>query len=76
MFENKKLLLLSASTGALGGAFVMASAVQRFPRHGANIIGTFSLPNFSQNFDDNEGITDAVLRVKFQELIDSVNLIM
>jgi chromate reductase, NAD(P)H dehydrogenase (quinone) len=72
MFENKKLLLLSTSTGALGGAFVLASALQRFPRHGANIVGTFSLPNFVQNFRDNEGITDATLKEKFQVLIDHV----
>jgi chromate reductase, NAD(P)H dehydrogenase (quinone) len=73
MFENKKMLLLSASDGARGGASVMAAAIDRFPRHGALLIGSFSLPDFYQNFNDNEGITDVDLKEKLLGLIDQVS---
>lgn len=70
MFENKKLLLLSTSTGGLGGASVLASAAKRFPRHGAEIIDSFSLPDFFQNFDTKKGIIDEALHDKMKDLIE------
>jgi NAD(P)H-dependent FMN reductase len=50
-FGDKKVFLLSTSTGARGGASVMEAAKARLPYMGAQIIGTFSLPSFDQNFD-------------------------
>lgn len=76
MFDNKKVLLLSTSTGSLGGANVMEAAVSRFPRHGAQIIGSFSLPDFDQNFNDQEGITDELLLSKFKTIIAEVNAML
>jgi len=74
MFENKKLLLLSTSPGGRGGANVLATALERFPRHGATILGSFSFPDFPQNFNENEGITNNALKEKLLELIDAIKI--
>lgn len=50
IFREKPVLLMATSPGAMGGRFVLAAAEQRFPRHAAKEIVTFSLPNFSDNF--------------------------
>ncbi len=46
------MLLLATSPGPRGGLGVLTAAVERFPRHGAQIIETFTLPNYYQNFVD------------------------
>lgn len=68
-FENKKLVLLSTATGPGAGRFVMENSKMRFPRHGAQIVGTFSLPRFSQNFSPATGITDEQLKTEFEQII-------
>lgn len=69
-FENSKMLLLSTSTGARGGKGVLSHALDRFPRHGADIIASFSLPNFDQNFSEEKGIIVDDLREEFNRIID------
>ncbi|MDQ1297448.1 MAG: hypothetical protein QG611_1430 [Bacteroidota bacterium] len=73
MFENKKILLLSTSTGQRGGAGVIEAARIRFPRHGAEIIATFSLPYFQENFDVKKGIVNKELDKQFREIISSIH---
>lgn len=58
VWANKPMLLLSTSPGARGGANVLATAKQTFPRMGADLKATFSLPSFNDNFDASAGITD------------------
>ncbi len=65
MFEGKKMIVLSTSPGAGGGRFVLESALARFPRHGAEIIGSLSLPQFELNFTKQFGIS---LEEKAREL--------
>jgi len=72
IFEGKKILLLSVSPGERGGIGSLEAARSRFPRHGAEIIGTFSLPYFKKNFDPESGILDNELDKKFKETISSV----
>lgn len=52
VWRNKPLLLMSTSPGARGGKTVLEIAEGRFPFHGAQITGTFSLPNFNDNFKE------------------------
>jgi NAD(P)H-dependent FMN reductase len=52
VWRNKPLLLMSTSPGARGGKTVLEIAQGRFPFHGAQITGTFSLPNFDDNFKE------------------------
>lgn len=52
LWSGKPMLLLATSPGARGGATVLAAAQATFPRLGANLAGTFSLPSFYDNFAD------------------------
>lgn len=76
MFEGKKMLLLSTSTGQRGGMGVIEAAKLRFPKHGAEIVATFSLPNFEENFNEEKGIVNEALNKQFGEMILSVKKIL
>jgi NAD(P)H-dependent FMN reductase len=70
MFDAKHLFLLSTATGPGGGISVMEAATKRFPKHGANIISTFTLPKFQDNFDQNNGILNSELAMEFQSQLE------
>jgi NAD(P)H-dependent FMN reductase len=72
MFDGRKMLLLSTAPGPRGGLSVIESAKIRFPKHGAEIIATFSLPNFLENFDTEKGILNEELNTQFRETISLV----
>jgi chromate reductase len=55
VFQDKPMLLMATSPGARGGASVLEIAKNAFPRYGANIKATFSLPSFNDNFDVEKG---------------------
>lgn len=71
-FENKKLFLLSTSTGQRGGKSVMDAALVRFPFHGAEILENFSLPKFYENFDSESGILDGDLQKLFLNKVNNI----
>jgi len=56
VFQDKPMLLMATSPGARGGASVLEIAKNAFPRYGAQIKASFSLPNFNDNFDIQKGI--------------------
>jgi NAD(P)H-dependent FMN reductase len=68
-FEAKNMILLSTSPGPRGGQGVMNAALDRFPRHGAVLLGHFSLPNFKENFDVEKGILNPELNRVFKEVL-------
>ena len=55
VFQEKPMLLLATSPGARGGASVLEIAKNAFPRYGALVKATFSLPSFDENFDIQKG---------------------
>ena len=69
-FENKKMIFLSTSPGPRGGRGVMDAALDRFPRHSAEILGHFCLPNFNDNFDAVQGIVHSELKDTFLEILN------
>lgn len=71
-WSGKAMLLLSASPGARGGATVIASAAATFPRMGADLRGTFSLPSFYDNFSPDEGVTDPALSAGLAEAVQTL----
>lgn len=71
MFDQKKMLLLSTAPGGRGGLGVMEAALVRFPIHGAEIVGHFSLPRFQDNFDMEQGIIDPSLAETYLQLIEA-----
>ena len=54
VFKEKPVLLMATSPGARGGKTVLESARTTFPHMGADIVSTFSLPNFYENFIEQE----------------------
>ena len=51
VFQQKPMLLMATSPGPRGGGSVLEIAKNAFPRYGALIKATFSLPSFNANFD-------------------------
>ena len=68
-FLDKKIILLSTSPGPRGGIGALTAAEDRFPRHGAQIIATFSLPNFETNFSASQGILNYDLKNQLEIVI-------
>lgn len=60
VWRNKPMLLMATSPGGRGGATVLQAASAGFPYLGANVVATFSLPSFYDNFSE-EGIKDEAL---------------
>ncbi len=71
-FQDKPTLLMSTSTGPRGGATVLEIAKNRFPFQGANVQGSFILPNFNENFDSEIGIIDENLKQKLIDIIKGI----
>ncbi|MBA3683243.1 MAG: NAD(P)H-dependent oxidoreductase [Bacteroidetes bacterium] len=71
IFAEKPMLLMTTSTGARGGASVLEISEKYFPRFGAKILKTFSLPSFEQNFKDGK-ITNDDLNNKLLQLIKEI----
>ena len=57
MWLDKPMCLLATSPGGRGAKSVLQAALDRFPHMNAKIISHFSLPRFSDNFDEQNGIT-------------------
>ena len=53
--------------------YQLEGAKNYFPFMGADIKGTFSLPKFDDNFDDELGITDEVLKNQLLALVELIN---
>jgi hypothetical protein len=68
------MLLLSTSPGPRGGATVLETAKNRFPFQGGIVKGSFSLPNFTTNFDASRGITSEDLKSQLLEIVHSIHL--
>jgi len=71
-FGDKPMLLMASSSGARGGTSVLEIAKSRMPRSGGNVLETFSLPNFYENFDSTKGIINEELRLQLESKIKSV----
>ena len=72
-WAGKPVLLMATSPGPRGGQGVLASATKAFPHQGAQVVGSFSLPSFRQNFDATNGITNEALAAAFNSQIENLN---
>lgn len=73
IFNKKPMLLMAASPGGRGGASVLATANASFPHMGADVVSSFSLPGFFDNFKENKIVDnelDSTLR-KAVEIFES-----
>lgn len=70
--EGKKLLLMSTAPGKRGGASALEYVKNQFPRFGGEILESFSLPNFYENFDsENCRINDEVLELGIRDVLSN-----
>lgn len=66
------MLLMATSNGESCGASVLEIAEKYFPRFGAKIIATFSLPTFDKNFNEINGIVNEELKNKLISIIKKI----
>lgn len=70
VFQDKPMLLMATSPGGRGGASVLEIAKNAFPRFGAIIKETFSLPSFHDNFDVEKGkVSNEDLDKQLKEIV-------
>ena len=71
VWYNKPMFLMATSEGLKGASSVLQMAYNRISRGNHNQIPYFSLPNFSDNFNQQTGIKNKDLNKKF---IDSLSI--
>jgi chromate reductase, NAD(P)H dehydrogenase (quinone) len=71
-FQEKDVLLLSTSPGPRGASTALEIAKNRFPYHAANIVGSFSLPSFQENFNAETGISNIALKEELLNIIKNI----
>lgn len=72
-FGSRDIFLMATSPGGRGGQGVLEIAANRFPRNGGNVIGTFSLPRFYENFENGE-IVNAEYKSNLISSLKAANL--
>ncbi|MEB8328928.1 NAD(P)H-dependent oxidoreductase [Flavobacteriaceae bacterium KMM 6897] len=68
--EDKKIFLMSTSPGRRGGISSLTYVKDTLPRFGGEIISTFSLPSFNDNFEIEKGILDEELNTGHQVALE------
>lgn len=68
VWRGKPMILLSSSPGVRGGQTVLEIALGKFPRMGANIVGSMTFPSFKENFKEND-VVNATLRTKLEDMV-------
>lgn len=68
VWKDKPLFLLATSPGARGGRLVLQSAETYFPYLGGDVVAGFSLPNFYENFLNEEISNDELKRELDQKI--------
>lgn len=58
--EGKKVLLMATSPGGRGARSSLQWAQNLLPRFGAEVVATFSLPTFHENFRENTIVNEAL----------------
>ncbi|TXF79177.1 NADPH-dependent FMN reductase [Chryseobacterium sp.] len=71
-FGEKPMFLMATAPGNGGGKNVLEVFVKRAPFSGAEVLTTFSLPNFKEKFEEGNGITDDEKRSEFMEKLETV----
>ena len=72
LWDDKPMLLLSASPGGRGGATVLAAAAGTFPFMGADIVGTLSIPKFQENFSPSVGLNNDALKAELLDKLEAL----
>ncbi len=74
VWNEKPMLLMTTAPGGRGGLGVLEAAEKRFPLHGGNIVDTFTLPFFNDNFDkENQKISNAEKDSELREKVSKIS---
>jgi len=76
VWQDKPMLLMATSPGGRGGQGVLELAYNTFSYGNKQVVGSFSLPSFQQNFSTEEGIKDADLKRQLLTLIEKFQQIL
>lgn len=68
--EGKKILLMSTAPGKRGGASALEYVKNQFPRFGGEVVESFSLPDFYDNFDSERSeISNEIFELGVTEVV-------
>lgn len=67
--EGSKILLMSTSRGKRGAKGSLETVAALIPRFGGEILATFSLPSYNENFSLKAGITDTNLAEEHEQAL-------
>ncbi|SKC05781.1 NAD(P)H-dependent FMN reductase [Sphingobacterium nematocida] len=76
IYNGKPVFLLATSQGARGGQSVLGIATARMPFDGAEVLETFSLPEFNLNFEEGKGVVTALLRSQLEAKVRKTKRMM
>jgi len=66
IFNEKPIFIMATSPGKRGGQSVLDIATSRLPFDGAEVIETFSLPEFYKNFEVGKGVISLLHRSQLE----------
>lgn len=69
LWQEKPMFVMSTSPGGYGGQNSLNIAKTVFPQFGGQLIDTFALPKYYENFDEVNGIINAELLAELKEKI-------
>lgn len=70
IWDNKPMLLMATSPGVRGGQSVLDLATGSFKFRNNNVLTSFSLPSFGNNYSEETGIIDEALRTAFHDRLN------
>lgn len=76
IYQNKAVFLLATSPGARGGQSVLQIATDRMPFDGAEVLETFSLPEFQKKFEEGKGVIDNLFRSQLEAKVRKTKRLM
>ncbi len=76
IYNGKPVFLLATSQGKRGGQSVLQIATERMPFDGAEVLETFSLPEFHINFEEGKGVTTPLLRSQLEAKVRKTKRLM
>lgn len=76
IFNNTPVFLMAASDGARGAQTVLGIAEARLPFDAAEVLETFSLPNFYENFEAGKGVINVTHRSQLEAKVRKTKRLM
>lgn len=76
LYNGKPVLLLATSRGTRGGQSVLDIATTRMPFDGAEVLETFSLPEYHINFEEGKGIITPLFRSQLEAKVRKTKRIL